>query len=286
MDFSLWKEATLIATKAIQSGARQSLDTSLTSVSDAHLSFHIHQLSHLTKKPTSSKGKHPISNPFLPHDPALYIGDIGSKHKCLLNKYNVLDDHLLLVTKAFEEQQSVLTLDDFSALQLCMSEGPALAFYNSGEKAGASQQHKHIQLIQLPKAVEQLIPFAPEFKELHDEVPRTLPSLPFQHAAIALPSDLFTHDKNQHQDAAIQLKHLYDRLRMTLGIEIKGDQIEKAYNLLLTQEWMLLVPRTKECFTDISLNALAFCGSILVKDEKQAQHIIHAGLANALYEVS
>jgi len=286
MDFSLWKEAAIIAAKAIQSSALQSLNTSLTSVSDAHLSFHIHQLSHLAKKPISPKGEQPISNPFLPHEPALYIGDIGSKHKCLLNKYNVLDDHLLLVTKAFEEQQSVLTLDDFSALQLCMSDKPALAFYNSGTKAGASQQHKHIQLIQLPNAVDRLIPFAPEFKELHDEVPRTLPTLPFRHAAIALPNNLFKHDKNQHQDAAIQLKHLYDRLRMTLDIEVKGDQIEKAYNLLLTQEWMLLVPRTRECFADISLNALAFCGSILVKDEKQAQHIIHAGLANALHEVS
>ena len=44
-----------------------------------------------------------------------------------------------------------------------------------------------------------------------------------------------------------------------------------AYNLLVTREWMLLVPRAREAYEDISVNALGFAGALLARDDKQLE---------------
>jgi ATP adenylyltransferase len=45
------------------------------------------------------------------------------------------------------------------------------------------------------------------------------------------------------------------------------------YNLLLTREWMLLVPRARESVAGISINALGFGGSLFVKTPHQVEQI-------------
>ena len=43
-----------------------------------------------------------------------------------------------------------------------------------------------------------------------------------------------------------------------------------SYNVIMTTKWMLFVPRQAEHYTlDISLNSLAFAGTILVKNDEQ-----------------
>ncbi|MDO6593563.1 hypothetical protein [Neptuniibacter sp. 1_MG-2023] len=290
MVFTLWKDAAEVAKSATKAGALNSFKTSMLSVQEGSLNFHVRILDNLQNKPTPDSSLAKLNqskpDPFLPHEEALFVTNIGDNHKCLLNKYNVVDEHLLLVTQAFEEQNTALNKNDFYALHRCLCAAPALAFYNSGKTAGASQTHKHLQLIKVPETVEQLIAFNPQLSELHDEVPRELDSLPFRHAALALPKDIFTEEKIQNGDGAAQLQNFYNRLRMTLGIEKDGEKIARAYNLLLSHHWMLMVPRTGENFSGVSLNALAFSGSILVKSEAQAHEIIEAGLSTALNVVS
>ena len=58
------------------------------------------------------------------------------------------------------------------------------------------------------------------------------------------------------------------------------------YNLLLMREWMLLVPRSRERFDSISINALAFAGSFFVKDDAQLERVRQAGPIAILREVS
>jgi ATP adenylyltransferase len=53
------------------------------------------------------------------------------------------------------------------------------------------------------------------------------------------------------------------RVEMGLGRE------PGPYNLLVTREWMLLVPRSRETYESISVNALGFAGSILVRNEDE-----------------
>lgn len=78
------------------------------------------------------------ANPFLPDDDALFVTDVSATHVGLLNKYNVMDHHLLIVTRAFEAQEELLNARDFEALCRCLLEVDELAFYNVGAAAGAT----------------------------------------------------------------------------------------------------------------------------------------------------
>ena len=104
-------------------------------------------------------------NPFLPYDPVMHVADLSATHVCLLNKFNVVDHHLLIITRHFESQESPLTLADFQALWACLVEYDSLGFYNSGPRAGASQPHKHLQTVPLPLRQQDSIgvPLLPRF---------------------------------------------------------------------------------------------------------------------------
>ena len=63
----------------------------------------------------------PPPNPFLPHEPALFVADLTDTHRTLLNPFNVLDHHLLIVTRRFVPQEPLLNEADCTALSLAMS---------------------------------------------------------------------------------------------------------------------------------------------------------------------
>jgi sulfate adenylyltransferase (ADP) / ATP adenylyltransferase len=58
------------------------------------------------------------------------------------------------------------------------------------------------------------------------------------------------------------------------------------YCLIVTRSWMLLVPRSREFFEDISLNSLAFAGSFFVRNERQLDRLKSFGPMNALRSVA
>lgn len=72
------------------------------------------------------------SNPFLPYDPDLFVASISPTHISLLNKFNVVEHHLLIVTREFEHQQSQLTQKDCEALLIALTEIDGLAFTMPG----------------------------------------------------------------------------------------------------------------------------------------------------------
>lgn len=57
------------------------------------------------------------------------------------------------------------------------------------------------------------------------------------------------------------------------AVELEKDDNSKVqsspYNLLITQKWMLIVPRVQESFASISINSLGFAGSLFVRDRQQ-----------------
>lgn len=55
----------------------------------------------------------------------------------------------LLITRQFKLQRTLLREDDFSAWHRVLKEVGAVGFYNSDYLAGASQRHKHMQLLPL-----------------------------------------------------------------------------------------------------------------------------------------
>ncbi|MBL6991292.1 MAG: phosphorylase [Bacteriovoracaceae bacterium] len=190
-------------------------------------------------------------NPFLPYDKDLFVADVSPSHLILLNKFNLLDNHILIVTRSFVEQSSPLTISDFEALWKCMLEYDALGFYNSGATSGASQKHRHLQMVPLP--------LMPGLTKLPIE---PISNLPFDHYLFKFDSGIM--DSCEH--AAKLTFAEYNAAINKLGLTGGG-----PYNLLVTRHWMLIIPRSSESFGSMSLNALGFVGSFFVSKESDLE---------------
>ena len=134
--------------RRLRSRALQPIETATDFVEDRGVQFLVRVISNLRRKLPHNGRK----NPFLPYEQDLYVADASPTHVCILNKYNVVDLHLLIITRAFEHQETMLRLADFQALWRCLGEYDSLGFYNSGHLSGASQPHKHLQIVPLPLA--------------------------------------------------------------------------------------------------------------------------------------
>ncbi|WP_042892042.1 phosphorylase, partial [Anaplasma marginale] len=130
--------------KAISTGALQSIPTDYEIVRENQIDFLVRVLTNLVRKDVAKKAQKKDFNPFLPYEKDLFVADLTETHLCLLNKYNVVDNHLLIVTRAFVEQETLLDLADFIALWTTLAQVDGLAFYNAGKDAGASVKHKHL----------------------------------------------------------------------------------------------------------------------------------------------
>jgi len=258
---------------ALECGALLPIQTDQAFVEQGGVCFLVRSVSTLARKQAqrclrSAQG--PV-NPFLPPEPELTLGAVSETHLAVLNKFYVLDRHLLLVTRRFEHQETLLGPEDFQALWRCLAELDALGFYNGGEKAGASQVHKHLQLVPLPLLPDIVeVPMSP----LLDLASRgggvqTVPGLPFLHAFTRLNPGAQTRP----DVAAETTRVLYQEMLDAVGITAVGSQGQRRqsapYNLLVTRRWMLLVRRSRESWEGISVNALGFAGSLFIKNRAQ-----------------
>ncbi|KZL49922.1 phosphorylase [Nodularia spumigena CENA596] len=268
---TLWKSIKEQTENALKCGALLSIPTDFEFVEQNGSKFLVRILSNLARKDTA-KRQEKKTNPFLPYEQDLFVADISQTHVCILNKFNVVDYHLLIITRAFEEQEKLLNLEDFAAMWACLAEFEGLAFYNGGKIAGASQPHKHLQIVPLPLTPSGVqIPIEPLLKsaQFTDSV-TTVPELPFIHALAKLDPNW----SNSPLEAAAATLELYQSLLSAVGLEAVDDNRQSgAYNLLATREWMLIVPRSHEHFDSISVNSLGFAGALLVRNEEQMQII-------------
>ena len=279
---TLWTRIKKTTELALKSGALKSIPTELEIIEQDGIKFVVRILENINRKKadqekqeqkTAKTGKK--FNPFLPYEEDLFVTDISSTHVCILNKFNVVDHHLLIITRAFEEQESLLTLEDLTAVWTCLAEFNGLVFYNGGKLAGASQPHKHLQIVPF---TETDIPISPLLKtaKLANSL-GTIPEFPFLHAFTTL---------DIGESAEVTLEKYHNLLR-TVGIEpLKNNMQSGAYNLLITREWMLIVPRKQEEFECISINSLGFAGALLVKNQEQMQLLKNISPINLLSKVA
>jgi ATP adenylyltransferase len=245
--------------EALEAGALRPIATREVRIEDAGVAFLVRQVDSLARKrevPAPGESPRPV-NPFLPPEPLLTLGPLSATHLAVLNKFNVLRDHLLILTRRFEDQETLLGPADFAALRHCLQGIDGLGFYNGGVVAGASQVHKHLQLVPLPLASEG--PGVPMESVLAPGATGVGP--PFRHALAPLEWD---------RADAWALERVYRDLLGRLGIgQAEGGppgRQSAPYNLLVTRRWMLAVPRVAECVDGVSINALGFAGSLFVKD--------------------
>jgi ATP adenylyltransferase len=271
---TLWTRVIEQTQYALECGSLQSIATDYQFIEQDGISFLVRILSNLTRKDEAKKQQEQSSvtsgkefNPFLPYEKDLFVADLSDTHLCILNKYNVVPHHLLIITRDFEDQESWLTLQDFEALWTTLAEIDGLAFYNGGKTAGASQRHKHLQVVPFPLVPgEASIPIAPALSsaQFQDSLGK-LPKLPFLHGFAKLDPAW----ANSPTKAAKATRECYRGLLEAVGLPVEGDRQSGAYNLLATREWMLVIPRSQESFESIAVNSLGFAGAMLVRNERQ-----------------
>lgn len=255
-----WNKAEGVAARALALGELMPITTEAQVIEEDNIRFLGHVVTaNAGKKPIASKA--PIDsqakvNPFLPYEPDLYVAEAGENYVCLLNKFPVLSPHLLICSKAFIPQVSALTIADFEAWILGFDKDDVLGFYNCGPVAGASQAHRHMQLVKTD------IPLAARIKS---------GQLPFKHERYLM--DAF-------DACTLHKMYLHALAALDIGPDAKGEC--RPYNLLLTREWMLVLPRTTNNIEGVFANGINYSGRFLVKREEQLAWLKEYGLMNYL----
>jgi ATP adenylyltransferase len=277
---TLWARLVECSAHAAERGGLVTIPTRSEVIEDGGVPFVVRTLLAPDAKRRAKRAQRKAGvDPFLPYEPDLFVADVSDTHLALLNKFNVVDHHLLLVTREFEPQDTPLARSDFEALWACMREFDALAFYNAGEIAGASQPHRHLQLVPVPLGPGlRRAPIEAVLEDAHFDGPvgRAV-GLPVLHAYARLRGC----SALSPSDAADRLLALYREMSRAFGCDAPG----RPYNLLLTREWMLFVPRAAEKWEGNSINSLGFAGALLARTPEKLEAMRRAGPMTALRSV-
>jgi ATP adenylyltransferase len=288
-DAPLWTAVLQATDRARAAGALHSFESERYVIADGGVRFVIRKLTRAARAEFSSRRREADAsrdNPFLPYDANLFVADLPSAHVVLLNKFNLLPHHLVIVTREFRPQETLLDASDFAAMHACLEQIDGLMFYNGGETAGASQRHKHLQLVPLP--LEDGGPPTPIDALIERAQGRgviTVPGLAFHHACALLAPDAFTASFD-----AAALVGLYEALLARIGVHaiVRNDERRQSapWNLLVTRRWMLAIPRTRPDFLGVQINAIGFAGSLYARDDAQLGAVKRAGPMKILQEVT
>jgi sulfate adenylyltransferase (ADP) / ATP adenylyltransferase len=262
---------------ALASGALQPIETETTFVEDEGVRFIVRAVSSLARKTdvhnNDARRAAAAADPLGDYDPDLFVTELGRSHYVLLNKFHLLAGHVLLVTRSFERQERLLTVEDVAALVACLNEVDGLGFYNGGFEAGASQAHKHLQLVPLPLAPQSALD-VPMERLLGGTGPT------FKHAFARVAP----------RASAAERHALYRDLLRRCGISAvaaaQGEIHSVPYNLLVRRNWMLVVPRAHASFESIAVNALGFAGSLFVRSPRDVERVRAVGPMQMLRAVA
>ncbi len=263
--------------RARASGALVPLNTDVRELDDGGVPFVVRVSPNVAHKQAAAEAEADAdADPFAPpYDHDLFVGHISATHAVLLNKFNVLDDHLLLVTREGAEQTERLTTSDYDALLRALAGVDGLAFYNGGAEAGASQPHKHLQIVPLPLAREVPgLPFADLLEAtVFEQGVGHMPGLGFDHAVLRI-DPAWLHDPSGH---APVLAEAVERIWRALGYDPTGPHQPAPYNLLATRRWLWLVPRRRAGLSGLPVNALGYAGGLLARDEAAFERLREIG---------
>jgi ATP adenylyltransferase len=215
--------------------------------------FQLRRLRSRTPKHLLEPGPRP--NPFLPWEQSLEVQRIGSGHVLLLNKYPVQAGHVLLISRDWAPQGGWLNRSDWTAVSEVSGDTSGLWFFNSSAEAGASQPHRHLQLLPRQRS-EPLCPLEPA---IWAQLNGTAAPWPWRYQL----------SRRQAGEDHLALAEHYRRQAIALGIGDPGadDRPLHPYNLLFSDHWFLMVRRRVERMAGFSVNALGFAGYLLLTNQ-------------------
>jgi sulfate adenylyltransferase (ADP) / ATP adenylyltransferase len=239
--------------------------------------------------------------------PGLVVTQLPPSHYLILNKFAVVPEHFILVTKAFKPQSHILEEDDLAATYACIkayneyrgqeeNDGGLYAFFNSGTHSGSSQPHRHIQLLPIQRMHDGLektdaSATSGKWSVLADRLRRSAgnDNLPFKTFSAPIspattPAELYSTYLLLYKDACAAVaaadairEPRSQELADTAGREIVGGEAQISYNLAMTMTSLVVCPRLAEGATlispegkilgSIALNGTLLAGTALVKNE-------------------
>ncbi len=205
----------------------------------------------------------PNQNPFNPWDKILEVDKIGTNHQLILNKYPVQKGHILLITNTWRPQDGWLDINDWIAIQMVNEDTSGLWFFNSSPIAGASQPHRHFQLL----------------RRDHGEIicPREKWFLDFENnndQDSKLKKNTVV-SKFNFLDNSINIYNLYLELsnKIGLGNPIDDEKPKFPYNILITNNWIAIIKRKYDHVHGFSVNGLGFAGYLLVTEKSNINYL-------------
>jgi ATP adenylyltransferase len=212
----------------------------------------------LSETPKHLRSAGPKPNPFLPWDSALEVERLNDEHVLILNKFPVQRGHVLLIPQRWQPQSGWLSALDWQTLADVEADTPGLWFFNSCAAAGASQPHRHLQL--LPRVDGE--PSCPLAAACSAQLHGSEPSWPWHYR-------LSPRKHSAGPQAAAELRKLYERHQWELGLGSPQQQPQplRPYNLVIEPRWFMTVVRSQEHWAGMSINALGFAGSLLITPE-------------------
>jgi len=238
----------MVSAAALELGALVPLDTRVEPLANGE-PFMLRDL--LSTPPRHLQPEGPRPNPFLPWDQPLEVARLHSGHVLLLNKYPVQANHLLVITQSWKPQAGWLEAADWQAVQAVSGDIGGLWFFNSEARAGASQPHRHLQI--LPRRAEE--PSCPLAKLLEDQLEERSAPWPWAYRL----------SQRRDPSGCSDLADLYAEHgeQLGLGRADRDPQPLHPYNLLFDDRWFLTVRREREHQAGFSINALGFAGYLL-----------------------
>ncbi len=273
-----WRKALEESTIATQKGALIPLSTHLIKLTNLkQIDFEFREL--LTTLPKYQYRNEDQSNPFKPWDKRLEISRINQTHVLILNKYPVQIGHMLLISNEFKKQSDWLTIADFEALREVEKDTSGLWFFNSSPLAGASQPHRHIQLLRRDP-YQAICPRESWYKE-------HLNKLNDSNDPLSNSSAVLERIYYEEQSSANELYDHYLELasKLLIGSPINNKAPTLPYNLLISNKWIALIRRSREEIHGFNLNALGFAGYILITKNSNMKWLIANGPEKLLSEL-
>ncbi|MCB9685514.1 MAG: hypothetical protein H6738_21065 [Alphaproteobacteria bacterium] len=228
--------------RARADGSLVPLTSTATRVEQDGVCFSVRRIERFEHKPLGTKEADPFRAPWTD---ALFVRAWPPDHALLLNKFPVLDDHLLIVTRAWADQEEPPDDGDLEALRTAMAAMAGLGFYNGGRLAGASQPHRHLQLVGREGIGE-------------------LPLEPLIRDALAAGRDTVQRFRFRHR----LLPELPDAAGLREVLAGLGRTDPGPHSLLAARGWALVVPRTAAKVGGIPVNSLGYAGLLATKDER------------------
>ncbi|KAJ5174371.1 uncharacterized protein N7482_000248 [Penicillium canariense] len=208
--------------------------------------------------------------------PDVCITTVNETHYLVMNKFPVFRPMLLLLTvDSYRRQHEPLELDDLEAgwSAICGLKEEHYVFFNCGLLAGSSREHKHLQVIPAPGRHEG---YDEGFKFFLDDPEQREPGfVNFVQRFEELP-------EKRVKDGQ-QLLEIYQKLlqqaREVLNL---STNVACPHNFVLTQRWMVVIPRQAKEFHGLTANSAGMMGSIAIWTQEQLDSWKELGPMNVL----